>query len=252
MSQRDFKGKQRALKSRARAPVRQNARALAMRRRDMPMYRQPTALYARSGEVNALDLPYASYGLSSTAVITCLNLIRVGSTYVNRTGRRVEMKSIRVRGNIDTLRTSIAEDMVRIMVVYDRQTNGAFPTIQDILASTDQAAANTTTSYSNANLNNRDRFQILRDWWTMLPPLTLTVGQVSTPGFTDPVRPTFVVDFYVKLKGLIAQFKADSSPAVIGDIATGGLFLVTYGNVVFNSEGYTSYLETRLRFTDTH
>lgn len=217
------------------------------------MRMMPNALVARRGELNAVDVPGATYVLNATGSVTPLNLIRAGSTYVNRTGRRIEMQSIRINGQIEPIpRTNTNNsDYVRVIIFYDRQTNGAVPLVADVLATTDQAAANTTTSYSGLNLNNRDRFTILMDYRCELPSYTNTTGVITAPGFQDQTK-EYTIDRYIKLKGLLTQFKADSSPAVIGDIATGGLFLLTLGANTAGTEGWQGVFETRLRFTDTH
>lgn len=212
----------------------------------------PGRLVSVRGEVNAVDLPAASYALNTTGSIVALNLVRSGSTYVNRTGRRIEMKNVRISGLLGALRTANASDYVRIAVVYDRQTNGALPSLSDVFQTTDQAAANTQTGFSGANLNNRDRFVILMDQRICVPSQTVTAGQISTPGWQDQQQSQIYVERFIKLGGLLTQFKADSSPAVIGDIATGGLYLITFGGIVAGSEGWSATLETRLRFTDTH
>lgn len=247
--------KQRASQKVIQTARRRNTRPRSTQQvqRSLTMYRNPTTLMAAKGELNAVDLPFATYVLNSTGSVTPLNLVRAGSTYVNRTGRRIEMKSIRITGQITPVpRTSTTQDdYVRVIIFYDRQTNGAVPLVADVLSTTDQAAANTTTSYSGANLNNRDRFQILMDYRCELPGYTNTAGAISTPGFQDQTK-EFTIDRYIKLKGQITQFKADSSPAVIGDIATGGLFLLTLGAVAAGSEGWQGVFEHRLRFHDTH
>lgn len=210
----------------------------------------PAGLRATGSEIKALDIPSTAYAITSTGVVTPLNLIQVGSSFFNRIGRRIEMKSIRVSGDVNLLRTVATEDYARIMIVYDRQTNGAVPTIQDILQTTTQAGANSTTSLSGVNLNNRDRFKIIRDKRLFLPAATDTAGVVTNAQPPDPVTNTYIIDMFAKLGGLVTQYKADSSPAVIGDIATGGLFLVTFGLVATGGEGYQAGLECRLRFND--
>ena len=210
------------------------------------MYKAPIKL----GEIKALDMPYATYTLNATAVITPLNLIRAGSSFFNRIGRRIEMKSLHFKGLISPLRTVAAGDYVRVMIVYDSQTNGAPPNISDILQDTDQAGANSTNSYSSINLNNRDRFKVLCDYRIVLPSATVTAGVISNPGFIDPTAVSFDLERFIKLKGLPTYYKADSSPAVIGDIATGGLYLVTYGSIGAGSEGFQLVASTRLRYND--
>jgi len=202
------------------------------------------------GEVKSLDIGIANYAVNTTAVITSLNLIRAGSSFFNRIGRKIEMKSIHLKGYLNPVRTNAAADYARVMLVYDAQTNGTAPAIADILQDTDQAGTNATGVFSSANLNNRDRFKILCDYRIVLPSLTVTAGVVTNPGFIDPVTAAFDLERFVKLKGLVTQFKADSSPAVIGDIATGGLFLVTFGGTPSGSEGFQFTGSFRIRYTD--
>lgn len=211
---------------------------------------QPAALRAFRGEIKAVDVPVQNYAVNTTASITQLNAIRIGSTYVNRIGRRIEMKNLRLTGILEQLRTIATEDYMRVMVVYDRQPNGAFPVLADIIATTDQAAANTTGVFSNINLNNRDRFIFLRDKRVALPSSTITAGVVTNLGPIDPITTLTNFDMFIPLKGLVTQYKADSSPAVIGDVATGSLLLVIVGGTAAGSEGWQIAIETRLRFND--
>lgn len=240
-------------------PAAQRARAQKARRPMIQLNRpvmggngrMPGVLRSNSGEVKALDVPFTTYTLNTAMQITALNLIRTGSTFCNRIGRRIEMKNLRISGMVIPLRTQAVHDYCRIIVVYDRQTNGALPAQADILQTTDQAAANTSGAFSGLNLNNRDRFVTLMDDRFQLPALTLTAGQVTTPGFQDQTKESFFVERFIKLKGLLTQYKADSSPAVIGDIATGGLYLCTIGLAnAAGAEGYSVDIETRLRFRD--
>lgn len=210
----------------------------------------PGGVSSTSSEMKALDLPVAVYPLNATGAVTPLNLIRTGTSFMNRIGRKIQMKSLRVNGRIDILRTVADEDYVRVLLIYDRQTNGTAPAITDILQTTDQAAANTTTAFSGANLNNRDRFVILRDQHIYLPSLTSTAGVITNVSFVDQVSKQALFDWYVKLPNYVTQYKADSSPAVIGDVATGGLFLVTFGAQTAGQEGYQIALESRLRYLD--
>lgn len=211
----------------------------------------PAQLSARNPEVKAVDLPAALYTLNTTQVITPLNLVAVGSSFFNRIGRRIEMKNIRITGSIETTNNASTDaDYCRIVIIYDRQTNGALPAFADIFQDTAQDGTNTNNSLSNVNLNNRDRFVILRDLRLFLPLVSVT-GSPTFFGAPDPVEPTYNIDLFVRLKGLVTQYKADSSPAVIGDIATGGLFLVTFGSKAVGSDSYRAHFSTRLRFNDS-
>lgn len=211
----------------------------------------PANIYAgNKTELKSLDVATQTIAISSTAVLGSLNLIQVGSTFCNRIGRKISMTSIQFTGQILPLRTSPNQDYCRIMIVYDRQVNGALPAIADILQDTDQTTTNSTTPFSGINLNNRDRFSIIRDYHIHLPSLTFTAGVITNIGFIDPVAPTFNLHCYHKLGGLATQYRADSNPAVIGDISTGAIYLVVFGDVPAGSNGYELQFETRLRYTD--
>lgn len=197
-----------------------------------------------------VDTPIATYTLNSTGQITPLNLIQIGSSFYNRTGRRVELKSIETKGFITAIRTIAGSEYCRIIIVYDKQTNGSPPTTSDILQTTDQTGTNTTTSMSGINPNNIERFIIIKDMLLFLPSLTYNAGVITNAAPTDPITPTFNIEFFIKLEGLITQYKQDSSPSITGDIATGGLFLLTLGNQASGSEGYNATLENRLIYYD--
>lgn len=229
----------------------------------------PASLTANlsSSELKALDVSLATaapggavLNFNSTGSIIPLNLVRVGSSFFNRIARRLEMKSLDISilpGSLQVTR-SAQEDLLRILVVYDRQTNGALPSISDILQDTEQSGTNTTVAYSGINLNNRDRFSIIMDKRIMLPGATATAGAITNPwpnsygGVTGDKVGIGMIREYRKLKGLLTQYKADSSPAVIGDIATGGLYLITYSTYTAGSEIWAGVDWTcRLRYHDT-
>lgn len=190
--------------------------------------------------------------MNTTGTIQAINLIQVGSSMFNRVGRKIEMRSIRLVCNIQTLnvtRATIQPTLGRIMIIYDRQTNGANPALADFLQDTDQTGANTTNAYSGLNMNNRERFVTLLDKKINLPQATCTAG-VMTNVFPngEPIPETF--DEFRRLKGLTTHFKADSNPAVIGDIATGGLFILSLAEDPAGTELYQYSWNVRLKYVD--
>lgn len=91
--------------------------------------------------------------------ITELNCIPQGATVANRIGNKVMMKSVAFKANLVASATTLVLG-ARLMLVYDRQTNGAFPAIGDILQN---QPAGATTAFSDINIANKNRFLILRD-----------------------------------------------------------------------------------------
>jgi len=109
--------------------------------------RMPARLTSKTGEVKALVTSSgtaapggAALACNSTGSIIPLNLIVAGSSFFNRVGRKIEMKSVLFEANIAPLAAarSCVSDTLRILIVYDRQPNGANPTIANILQDTDQ------------------------------------------------------------------------------------------------------------------
>lgn len=229
---------------------------------NMPL---PARLTQRGGEIKALVTSSATgapggaaLACNSTGSIIEMNLIVAGSSFFNRIGRRIEMKSMLMEFNIAPLAAarSCVADTLRILLIYDRQTNGAIPALSTMLQDTEQNGTNTTVSTSNINLNNRDRFQIVRDYRIQLPAVTIAATGVPTAAFPSQYAGTEGIEgghirCYAKLGGLVTQYKADSNPAVIGDIATGGLFLVVFANTAAGSEGFSiPQWNARLRYWD--
>lgn len=201
-------------------------------------------------EKKFVDLNDAVYTLNSTPQFTAINLIRVGSGEFNRVGRRINMKYLYIQAVIKGLRTIAAEDECRIMVVYDRQANGSTPVIADIVRSVAQDGTTTSsTTLDHLNLDNTHRFLVLMDHRVKLPSISIAAGVETNIGIQDQGG-FYTVKRFIKLRNLETQYKADSAPAVIGDIATGALWFITYANAAAAAEGYQLEGGIRLRYAD--
>lgn len=225
------------------------------RRRPPPVI--PGLLKQTGTEKKVLFIGSQSLGtfltMNTTAQIQCINLIQVGSSMFNRIGRKLEMRSLRLVADLNTLnvtRATIQPDMGRIMIIYDRQTNGANPAIADFLQDTDQAGTNTTDALSGLNMNNRERFVTILDKKLSLPQATATAG-VLTNVFPNDVGIPTQIDEFRKLRGLTTHYKADSNPAVIGDISTGALFIIALSAAQASGTELFNYSwNLRLKYVD--
>lgn len=186
------------------------------------------------GELKYKDTSAATYVGDTTGSVTPLNLLAVGDDNTDRDGRQVHLHSIHVQGICRAVDGQCATNFSRMMLVWDSQPNGGTASITDILVS--------STSLSGTNLNNRERFTILRD------RRIGTGGIDSTATQTYAVSPgVHVINEYVKLKGIKTTYSGTT--AAIGSIATGALLLVTIGNMAAGG-GSAFDLSTRLRFYD--
>ena len=211
-------------------------------------YQKQLGSYKSGTELKAIDINDGTYGFTRPAgggSIALLNGIQTGASFYNRIGSRVEMINLHIRGFIYYALTSV-QDQVRMIVFYDRQPNGATPTASDVLQSRNQSGATINAGSSEINLDQRDRFVIIRDILRYIPSVTVTVGVLTNGpqiGGQD-----FQVNEFVKLKGLSTHYKSSSAPTTVGDIATGALFVMFISDTQDSTTGFNGNF--RLRYAD--
>jgi len=184
-------------------------------------------------ELKGVDLVAANGAIDTTGTITCLNAVAVGDDINTRDGRQIDCHSVHVYGSVGPVATTSSAQYCRVMLVWDSQPNSAAaPAITDILAA--------GTSYNPSNLNNRQRFTILRDFKE-------TLGGISTVATqTFAMSPTCTeIDWFVPLKGLKTTYSGTT--ANVNVIATGSLLCVTIGSVAAGT-GHTFIYTARFRF----
>ena len=85
--------------------------------------------------------------------VTLLNTVAQGAAVTQRVGKKIVMKGLQCRGNLQNGSTANSND-VAFMIVYDKRPTGALPTVSDILVSASSSAMN--------NDANTGRFSILK------------------------------------------------------------------------------------------
>lgn len=189
----------------------------------------PAQLYASVPESKAVDFEETTILVSSTQNglnAAIFNLLEEGASFYNRVGRRIKMKDVTIDasfGPTGTVGTQNVPEIIRVFVVYDKQSNGALPALSDILLDYNAGGTTSTTMLSHLNLNNRDRFLILADERHVLPPVATTTGPAYTYGSVPSTSKDWRFTRHIKLRGLESHYKA--SAGTIGDLATGSLFL---------------------------
>ena len=111
-----------------------------------------------------------------------INGIVQGAGNNQRIGNKVSLKALRMKGQIINLATAV-QTHARLLVVYDKQPNGALPTYATVMQTRDNAGAASNTAFSDPNFDNKERFTILRDTTFVLPSVTNTVGVLTNVGF---------------------------------------------------------------------
>jgi len=194
--------------------------------------------YDRRGRDELKFIDVDSLGTSLvTGSVLLLNGIPQGTDYNERIGRKVMLKSLFIRFTINVNPGVLGVlapqgDVVRLMIVYDAQANGAAPAITDILA---------TVNYdSPMNLNNRDRFKVLHDKFHTMWAYNYSSGTTIIAGNAIPK----FSQKYIKLNheevfGGVAN--------TIGSIQTGSIFFLT----ISQNEITQVNLYSRVRFSDS-
>jgi len=193
-------------------------------------------------ELKAFDLAQIATSMSTAGVFTLLNVPENGPELYQRVGRRIYMKSVHIRGTVLAAATT-TQDYGRIIVFYDSQPNGAAPTLAALLA--DSNAGHATAVTSEINLDNRERFKILRDMPFLLPSCTNTAGVITNLGMQDTVKQSMQFDEFIKLKGLETVYNGTNG-GTIADITSGSLFVVTFSGI----GNYNTSWSSRLRYYD--
>lgn len=237
-----------------RQDAQKRARATAVARpayyRSMYQGRAPAASrgFNPPVEVRAVDtlsalVPFSA--VSSTTGVP-LDLVAAGSSFNQRTGRKIYLKSLYFNLFVGAVAfgTAHVPEYLRVVVVYDSQTNGTAPQWGDVMLSQDSTTGTIASASANLNLSNRDRFKVILDRRFYMAGFTAT-GSVTY--FGGSTSSEMIVNEFRVLGGMETVFGADSQPPVVGDIKTGGLFLYCQGSV---GSQWQATVDARLRFTD--
>jgi len=213
----------------------------------------PAAVISRPmTEKKTLDVPLTliNFEAAGTMGFSLCNGIRKGTDMYERIGRKIALKSLHVQGQIISTKVAggqAAPLFARLLVVYDRNPAGAAPAATDLIQGVGSTGTTSNTAYDSINMNNRDRFIVLRDKRYVLPPygangVATTIAPVNT---WNPAQ-DLVVNEFVILKDLETVFNTDA--AGVAEISTGSLYIITFGSD--GSQGYAFNHTARLRYSD--
>lgn len=187
---------------------------------------------------------------AGTATVQALNIIAQAPGEASRFSNKISMKSLRLRLSLSlTGKSSGVPTFQRILIIYDRNTNGQYPASNALLGDMISTnAVNAGSPWSNLNPSFFDRCVVLMDEMIMLP-----VYNGGAAALDDTMGPTtdrtFIIDRFIKLKNLETIY--NNTTAVIGSIQTGGLYIVAFGDAtVAGSDAWQLQGTARLRFLD--
>ena len=189
------------------------------------------AYITRPGELKGVD---TSLSLSPVIATTntnassfVLNLIQSGTGSWNRIGKKIRLKSVRLRGvarfvyKADGTSGEINSNNLRMIVVWDKQPCGnAVPAFDQIFGRTDQDGIESTEWMDQLKYDNTGRFSVLRDVVFDMNPST---GNRGTPTGTVTLSHSF--DEFIKLGGREVVYSGQSSPMTIADVSSGAVYV---------------------------
>ena len=206
------------------------------------------------GEKKGMDTAISFAQIPSTvndnSGMIVLNLIQQGAGSWNRVGRKVNLRSIRIRGEITHIQTTVSGNTfgqtVRCVVVWDKQpSSGTIPQWQDMFGFTAQDGTEGTSMYAPIRYDNMDRFSILRD-------VTYDPQPGAKSGNPDVIYYYNTIDEYIRLGDRECVFSGQSNPMTIADISTGAIYFCirAKNNNTISTYSSVTNMTARLRYTD--
>lgn len=190
---------------------------------------------------NSADLSYVSTQLYNGTAITNVtddtfarptNLPATGTNFQNRLGNKIHGKYLWLRGAVNFAGAGKASQC-RLVVVYDKNSNGALPNFNDIMLDTDAAGSTASDIYAKRNRNTVDRYITLMD---------------KTFSITDDYTPKPYVEEYIKLHGLQTTFSGSTS--AITSVSTGAILVYAISTRAAGDDPPTLDMRCTYCFTD--
>lgn len=179
-------------------------------------------------EQSFLDTQTSVATINSTHTILQLCNMVQGDDHEQRQGDQVKFTSISIKWTFKLASDSSAPAFIRVMLIRDKQTNGAIYTAGDIF--TDASVDDTIVSA--LNLDNKYRFDVIMN----------KVIQLNPNG-----RETHYLKFYKKLDMLV---RYGGNAGTIADLNSDSYSLLIVSDIDGGSMPPTGTLYARMRFVD--
>lgn len=174
-------------------------------------------------ELKHIDTFNNGTAITAGALLIPLNLCVQGDTDITRTGDDSSATSIQWRLRISTDVDSLTDVIVRMLIVWDRQANGAVFTIGQLLDN----SVITSLILSPYNHSNQERFKILHDSVHVMKPQVLLDFDTTT-GTTSTNQ---IVSKYLRGKRQLSRtVKYEGNVGTIADIESNALYAVFVSN----------------------
>lgn len=201
------------------------------------------------------EVKFRDYGVTSAALTAAmafiddgtglaLNAIAQGDDYNNRDGRKINLKSIHVRGYVNRPAVEIGatpqgDELVRIILYWDKQCNGQQGTSTQIVTT-----GGTTDVTSLRDIQYTKRYKVLKD---IIVPMEVNPAGVAADNFAvGPIRRFF--NFNVKNLNIPVRF--NSTGGTVTAITDNAIHLIACNTNAAVDGNWTVIYTSRVRFTD--
>lgn len=208
-------------------------------------------------ELKFLDTSKGSVAISSSATMVggeydpptldCLNSMVQGNGASARIGRYIWMKSIKVKGHFNIVKTTASSappsvTAINAYLILDRQTNTAQMSSEDVF--TNKLAAADTLDALFRDMQNTDRFQVLDSYKTNIMP-TFIRSNVAGESQHAQVKRNWTMSHRWPGKGKRVLF--NTAGGNVTNIQDNSLHVIIFASIA----GCTVSYNARLRYTTT-
>lgn len=209
-----------------------------------------------SGELKGVDIDIDDTSIlvstASNANCKVLNLMKEGNGTENRVGKKINIKSVRIKGVANYNYTpegvtgNINAGIMRMVLVWDKQPNGVKPLYNKVFSRINQEGVETSEFLDNVNPSNTSRFSVLKDKIFQANPTVMN----TSGGTTNAVKLNYMFDEYLTMNKDTIYDKT-AGTITIANIATGALYLYYISNIQ-GTPGTWSITNgvSKLRYTD--
>lgn len=169
--------------------------------------------------------------LATAKIITPVVGIQTGTGQNNRVGHRISITQLSYYGIVkmpernNQAYSVVNDDILRVMVVIDKQTNGVTLSVADLLDNTNTGTVGNVHSFRN--LTSTTRFRILKDEFVHIdgnPPIHDTSAGATTSNYACPVRRLPMEYHYKFEKPLLIEYT--STTGAIAEIKSNNIYIV--------------------------
>lgn len=180
---------------------------------------------SKGEEKKQVDIPQTVTNFTSNSAGQIINPVQVGAAAYNRIGNKLMGKSIRVFGQIALVATCAVQQVLRVVIVYDKTPGASIPAFQTIFNATDQAGANTAGNSAQLGISFRDRFIVLANkQYVPAAAATLTGAVVSAVSTLDQSF-CAAIDIFVPLRNIPSIYTGTANPIVVTNFSTGAIYM---------------------------